>query len=187
MAIIIDGSTTIKYLTVDTSNVMKKGYVDNSILVYSADEEIYKDGVLKGATTTGFEQEDNKLLINAGKNNYWTTNPETGERYLVNVTDEKTGTVRFNFTNFVSVNVKGYVQTWARQADMHSKIGIDSASEYIINGGSWTPYYFDKTYNISSLTGNHSIVCYAYDKNTSDDVGYAPHNTIYITEIIAYT
>ena len=187
MAILIDGTTKIKKLTIDTSNIMKKGYVDNSILVYSADKEIYKDGVLDGATTSGFTTEDNKLMINAGAGNYWATNPETGERYVVNVTDYKTGYITFNFTDFVSVTVKGYVQSWARQADMYSQIGIDSHPEYLVNGGSWTPYNFTKTYNISSYTGSHSIVCYTYDKNTSGDVGTAPRNQIYITEIIAYT
>jgi len=191
MAIIINGSTTIKYLTVDTSNVMKKGYVDNSILVYSADEEIYKDGVLKGATITGFVNNDegypNKLRLKSGLPNYWATNPDTGERYIVHTTDTKTGYITFNMTDFDHITVKGSYGGWARFANAYVKLGLDSASEQIGSGYPAPPVPFTRTYNVSSLTGNHSIVGLSYCNNISGEVGISPNIDIYITEIIAYT
>lgn len=188
MAIIIDGTTTIKYLTVDTSNVMKKGYVDNSILVYSADEEIYKDGVIKGATVSGdFIQDSDKLRLTSGLPNYWATNPETGERYIVHTTDTKTGRITLNVSDFDHITVKGYFNGWARFANAYVKLGLDSASEQIGSGYPYDPQYFTRTYNVASLTGNHSIVGYSYCNNISGEVGIAPSINLCITEIIAYT
>lgn len=186
MAIFIDGTTKIKGLTVDTSNVIKKGYVDNSILVYSADEEIYKDGVIQGATVTGFTQDEDKLRITAGSPNYWTTDPVTGERYIVNTTDTKTGIVTLDVTDFDHITVNGYMNGWARFSDVYYQLGLDSASETI---GTYTynPVYFTKTYDVSSLSGNHSIVGYAYCHNKSSEVGVSPISNLCITEIIAYT
>lgn len=152
-------------------------------LIYANLKNIYKDGVLMdGATTSGFGRSLNDLFLVVGGG--LQTGPSDKQDF---------GYVRFDFTPYKTIKVIG--QTWFSGYSgnyYNKKLGIDSAtgagSIELPNAyrGIWgtegSPADFEETFDVSELTGRHTVAAYGRTGNVSDY--YPAYTHIHITQII---
>lgn len=159
---------------------IKEAYLGNT-RVYSADKAIYKDGVLaNGVTLTTFENHTSGADVYTGNNVL-----RYGHSQTSFTQGGKTGSIAFDFTHFSSIVVKGYSKGFARQGSTYCKLGIDSASDTVTS--TFSEESFEKTFDVSQLSGNHTIASNVFVDNTSGDTSVVAYEYIAITEIMAYT
>lgn len=183
MALIFN-NTTIKGVNFNGTTVKKVIY--NGEVVFTADNEIYKDGVLAdGVTLSNFTNQSNELYSsNEASPKTWEGADPTETR--------KTCTITFDMTNYSSITVKFHSGMWGYDQNTFTRqIGIDTASETLSGGyhGGWETdgqdANFERTFDVSGLTGEHSIVVSYYNKNLSDY--YLCISQLAFTEIMAYS
>jgi len=182
MALIFN-NTTIKGVNFNGTTVKKVIY--NGETVFTADNEIYKDGVLAdGVSLSTFSNYTGGGDVYTGNNVLRFSHSQTSF-----TSGSKTGSITFDFTNISTITITGYVKGWARQADSTTKIGIDSASTQVASGFPYTESAgaFTQTFDVSALTGEHSIVGNIYINNTSGDTTTSAYNFLAISEIMAYS
>ena len=187
---IVVNSTNIKTLKVNSTN-MKKGYA-NQVLVYSADETIFENGVLStGTTTNNFTIRNRTDLEDGFGNNKCLQMVSQATSFD---SDNQYGYVQFNVSDFSSISVEFTYAGFATQAKMDAWCGFDIPSEdwesdleYL--GG--VPYYNEstvvtKTYNTSSLSGNKQFIARLRVGNNSGDASTVAFSKFIIRKIIGY-
>ena len=133
-------------------------------------DDIYKDGVLaSGVSLSNISNTNSRLTYNYSRNTF-----EEGT--------SSTAKITFDFTNYKQLVVIGVTEGWSRQGDCVNYLDIDNATT-ILNT-QFLAYNFTKLYDISTLTGSHSIASKIYIKSRTSD-GYSYIN-FYITRIMAY-
>jgi len=179
MAIYI-GNSKLKSLYIG-SQAIKEAYIGASKIYGSAPNGIYIDGVLADdVTLTTFSNYTGGGDVYTGNNVL-----RFGHSQGSFTSGSRSGRITFDFTNYNTITIKGYVKGWARYANSNSKIGIDTANSQVASGFPYTASAgaFSKTFDVSALTGNHSIVGSIYIDNMSGDTSTSAYNYMAITEI----
>ncbi len=173
MPFIFNG-TTIKSINFNGTTV--KTVIYNGETVFTADNEIFKDGVLAdGVTLNNFSVSGLNLGIS-----YYRSPQSSGSI---------TGNITFDFTDFSTITIKGTTSGGGGFADCSIKLGIDSASDTLRSEGGgyhWSEQSFEKTYDISALTGDHSITGYISINNRTSEPTWGADGFLNLTEIVAY-
>lgn len=178
MPLIYNG-TTVKKVIYNGTDL--KQVIYNGVVVFTAYDEIYKNGVLMdGVTLTGnFINADNQLSLDA---------KARGQSV-----DTKDGGITFDFTKYTSITVKGTVDGWVRTGSAQARVGIDDIDtygsyEFLFNDDNLMEYdwseNFERTYDTSALSGTHSYLGRTHVGNSSNDQIAYSNSAIRITEII---
>lgn len=168
MPITINSSTTVKTLTANSSTTVKKGYANNSVLVYSADMAIFENGELLDGTTLSNFSKRTDVSDGYGNKNCL----ECVVQAALDDWEYAHGYIEFDVTDYSSVEVEFLYPCWARYAVTNVWCGLDDEEAEDLGEAS---YYSEseiltRTYNTSSLTGNHKfMVKLSLDSNTSDN------------------
>lgn len=133
-------------------------------------DDIYKDGILaSGVSLSNINNTNSKLTYS-----YSRTPFEQGT--------SSTAKITFDFTQYKQLVVIGYTEGWSRQGDCINYLDIDNATTVL--NTQFLAYNFTKLYDISTLTGSHSIASKIYIKSRTDDG--SSYIIFYITRIMAY-
>ena len=183
MPINVDG-TQMKVLKVDNTN-MKKGYVDSSIMVYTADETIFENGEVNPNVTLS-----NEWYIRTNDLDGWgNLNCLCFETQATSHRDvTETAYIEFDCTDYESLSIDYVSIGWARYASLEVWCGIDSYSDYYWRLDMWNPdkNVYTKTFDISGLTGNHQFrIKQEVDNQSSDNTTVASMGFI-IKKMTAY-
>jgi hypothetical protein len=181
---ILVNSTQIKTLNVNTTQA-KKAYANN-VLVYSADETIFENGVeAEGLVKDNFSLRTSADLVDGYGNNNCL---ECVVQATLDDWEYKHGYVQFDFTDFSRVEIEFLYPCWARYAVTHVWCGIDNEEAEDLGEAS---YYSEteivtRTYDTSLLTGDHKfMVKLSLDSNTSDNTNVSNIHFI-IRKIVGY-
>lgn len=176
----IFNDTTIKGVNFNGTTVKKVIY--NGVTVFTADKDIFKDGVLADGVTVSSEIEQSENTLECSVYGALQTHDSKN----------KTGTITFDMTDFSSITIKGTHRHFGYSQNAYTKtISIGSNVETLTGGytGLWgtdgDPASIDLTFDVSELSGSQSISLYVFYNNLSDY--YPAGNYIDITEIIAYS
>lgn len=183
MPINVDG-TQMKVLKVDNTN-MKKGYVDSSIMVYTADESIFENGEVNPNVTLSSD-----WFIRTSDADGW-GNLNCLDFHVQATSHNrvsKTAYIEFDCTDYETLSVDYVSVGWARYGGLNVWCGIDGTSDYTWGLNMWNPdrNVYTKTFDISGLTGNHQFrVKQEVDNQSSDTISTASMDFI-IKKITAY-
>ena len=168
----------------------KKGYVNNEVLVYSADEAIFENGVLIGT-------KDNFTVR---------TQDDLGDGFAnVNClqlvaqassfdSDNQYGWIQFDVTDFSSIYVEFIYAGWTRQADMNAWCGFnvpDAERETELEDLGSVHYYSEstvmsRTYDSSSLTGDKKFTARLLIGSTTGETTSVSYAKFIVRKIIGY-
>lgn len=172
MPIIINDSTKVKNLYANETK-QKKCYVNEETLVYSADEKLIDGKEISEAVTTtgqGFSFRRTTPPPSDGFGDAGCLEFRIGQQYWEE-DHHIEGYIEFDFTYYDRLEMDLHYCGWSRWGSTYVAVGIDGNNMTSLGsaGHGGTDTIVTKIYDISELTGTHTIKFYGSIENDSSD------------------